>query len=84
MVNGSKGVCTHTQLDGAAQGVRNQRDIEQIGQKSPLRLDVRVAHPMSDLGSLASQFAASGHEETSAFAPAAAIAGAGKIRRSYS
>jgi hypothetical protein len=43
-----------------------------------------VAHPMSDLGSLASQFAASGHEETSAFAPAAAIAGAGKIRRSYS
>src|SRR5215831_8572062 len=84
VVHRSQRIRRDTQLDGAAQRVRHQGDIEQIGQKSPLRLDVRVAHPMTDLGSPAGQLAPSGHKRTSTFAPTAAIAGAGKIRRSYS
>jgi len=83
MIHGSQRVRADAQLDGATQRVRHQSDVEQIGQKAPLRFDIRVAHPMTDLGGLAGQFAPSGHEKTSNFALAAAIAGDGKNRRSY-
>src|SRR6187549_2276251 len=48
-----KRVGRHAQLDRAAERVRDHRDVEQVGQKAPLGLDIRVADLVSDLSSLA-------------------------------
>src|SRR6516225_5659389 len=39
MIHGSQRVRADAQLDGATQRVRHQSDVEQIGQKAPLRFD---------------------------------------------
>ena len=46
------------QLDRASERVRDQRDVEQVGQEPPLGLAVRMAHLVADLGALSGQVAA--------------------------
>src|SRR6476469_9376312 len=61
MIDRLERVCRHAQLDRAAKRVRDQRDVEQVGQKAPLGLDVGVADLVSDLSTLARQFAPPRH-----------------------
>src|SRR4029434_7982018 len=50
-------VCRHPQPDRAAERVRDHGDVEQVGQESPLGLDVGVADLVPDLRSPAREFA---------------------------
>ena len=47
----------------AGERVRDEGDVDQVGQEAPLGLDVRVAHLVAHLGALGRQFAAPGHFE---------------------
>src|SRR5580704_10050425 len=57
MIDGLERIGRNPQPDRAAERVRQQRDIEQVGPKPPLGLAVRVAHPVADLAGLSGQFA---------------------------
>jgi len=49
------------QADVAGERVRDEGDVDEVRQKAPLGLDVRVAHLVAHLRALGRQFAAPGH-----------------------
>src|SRR5215475_8505583 len=60
-VHGLERVGRDAQLDRAAERVRHHGYVDQIGQESPLGLDVGVADLVADLRRLAGQFATPRH-----------------------
>jgi hypothetical protein len=61
VIDGFQRIRRNPQTDRTAERVRDQRDIEEIGQKSPLGFAVGVADPVADLPRLSSQLASPGH-----------------------
>src|SRR5581483_9993766 len=53
MIDAFKRIRGNPQPERAAERVRDQRDVEQVGQKPPLGLAVRMAHLVPDLTGLA-------------------------------
>src|SRR4051812_41471465 len=63
MVDRLQGVCRNAQPDRAAERVRHQRNVQQVWQKPPLGLDIRVADLVANQGALAGQLATARHGE---------------------
>ena len=63
MIDGLERIGADAQLDLAAERIRDHGDIEQVGQETPLGLDIGVAHLMPDLRRLAGQIAPPRHEK---------------------
>src|SRR5262249_47966353 len=61
MIDRLERIGADAQLDRAAERVRDQRHVEQVGQEAPLGLDVGVADLVSDLRRLAGQIASPRH-----------------------
>ena len=67
MVDGLERIGGDAQPNGAAERIRHQRDVEQVRQKPPFGLAVRVAHAVPDLAGFSGELAAPGHGNSSIF-----------------
>src|SRR5262249_22868220 len=69
VINALQRVGRHAKAHGAAQCVRDQRDVAQVRQKPALGLAVRVADFVANLSALGGQFAAPRHGENPLSSP---------------
>src|SRR5262249_9675034 len=72
------------QADRTAKRVGDQRNIEQVGQKPPLGLAVRMADPMADLACLSGQFASPCHGRNPCRQKPIGLARSRALRAAYS
>src|SRR5271165_5734429 len=73
MVDCPQRICRHAQLHRAAERIRDQGDVEEVGQEPPLRLDVGMAYLVTDLSRLAGQIASTRHKMPRNFVKGAPI-----------
>src|SRR5262249_55610314 len=91
MINGFQRICRNPQSNRTAECIGDQRDIEEIGQKTPLGFAVGVADPVADLPRFSGQLASPCHGRESlrikahrSRAPRAAFSAGLGMARTYS